>query len=176
LELVRAGAPEAFRALYYRHVRAVYQYSLSICRSDQMARESTQEVWIALWSSRRRMVWVGDSALPWLLVTCRHKSLNRLAAGRKQPESIESFAVELQSRLHDPVSDAEARALEDHVRLTVAEMSSLDQRIFELCVTEARSYESASRELDISEGALRNRLSRLRQRLRQRIDEFGAES
>ncbi len=48
----------------------------------------------------------------------------------------------------------------------MSQMPLLDQEIFWLCVVGDLSYKQAARQLGISHGSVRNRLSRLKARLR----------
>ena len=67
---------------------------------------------------------------------------------------------------------AEARQLVERIEREVAVMSELDQRIYHLCVEDGFSYDDAASELGVDNTSIRNRLSRLRSRLRTR---FGAD-
>ena len=48
----------------------------------------------------------------------------------------------------------------------VAGLSPLDRDIFRLCATEGYAYQAAAEELGVEHGVVRNRLSRIRTRLR----------
>ena len=57
-------------------------------------------------------------------------------------------------------------ALAERIAGEVDRMSPDDRRIFALCVIDGYAYQAAADELGVSHGAVRNRLSRIRTRLR----------
>jgi RNA polymerase sigma-70 factor (ECF subfamily) len=54
----------------------------------------------------------------------------------------------------------------DRILREVATLSPLDRDIFRLCATEGYAYLAAAEELGVEHGVVRNRLSRIRTRLR----------
>ena len=173
LQLASDGDIRSFRELYLRHVRAVYQYCFSICRSASGAEDATQEVWAALWRGRSKVQLATPSALPWLLVTARHKSLNHVAADARVRRSTASAADAVPAR-SDPADFALASELSARVQAAVDSLPALDREIFRLCIEEKESYKSASRRLGLGPAVVRNRLSRIRAKLRLNLNEYGA--
>lgn len=175
VRLLRApstGGARSFRRLYDRHVKSVYLYTLSIVKSPSDAEDVCQEVWITLWASRTRIVFVGDSVLPWLLVTARHKSLKRSESMRRRNHAPLGDELLPGSRAADPEAQLQLSLLSDHVENLLASMPQIDQDIYELCVERGASYESVARTLGKSHGVVRNRLSRVRKRLRSSLIEM----
>jgi RNA polymerase sigma-70 factor (ECF subfamily) len=169
---VAAGDQRAFRLIYDRHIRSVYQYALAILRDEQSATDCVQEVWMALWRSRHRIQLVSDNVLPWLLVTTRHKALNSVAARQRQGK-LHNTLANADGGQSDPIEWVEREALQAHVDEFVHSMSDLDQQIFVLCVSDGLSYAAVAERLTVSEGVVRNRLSRLKVKLRLRINAYG---
>lgn len=69
-------------------------------------------------------------------------------------------------RLEDEVI---TRQLIVQVNTFVSELSDVDQAIYELCMLNDFTYEAAARKLGITHGAVRNRLSRLKKTLQNRL-------
>ena len=53
----------------------------------------------------------------------------------------------------------------------VSDLSALDREIFRLCAAEGYAYQAAAEELGVAHGVVRNRLSRIRTRLRTSVKE-----
>ena len=53
----------------------------------------------------------------------------------------------------------------------VAGLSDLDREVFRLCAAEGYAYQAAADELGVAHGVVRNRLSRIRTRLRTVVKE-----
>ncbi len=57
-------------------------------------------------------------------------------------------------------------ALVDQILAAVRGLSPIDQQIFRLCAAEGYAYQAAADELGVTQGVVRNRLSRIRTHLR----------
>jgi len=166
VEALVRGERLAFKALYDRHARAVHLYVASIVRDSQLVDEVTQEAWLTLWARRASISLAGASILPWLFVTARHKSLNRLARARKQSREIELKETVLMPSGNDASLAVDLSEILAVVERIVASMPELDRELYVLCLRDGASYESAARSLGINHGAVRNRLFRIRRALR----------
>lgn len=60
----------------------------------------------------------------------------------------------------------------ERVRESLAGLSDVDRRLFELCVLGDLTYAQAADELGLTHGGIRNRVSRLRGRLRRDTDDL----
>jgi len=164
LAAARRGDREAFSHLYETHVRDVYRYALRMLRDTSAAEDITQDVFTLAWSKRAEIVVVDVSLLPWLLVTSRNLSLNRIKQSNR--------TVELAAAAQSPDSAAGPEAtlidqqLGESIRLAVAGLSAIDQQLYRLCLVDELSYRDAAHVLGTTTGAVRNRLTRLRRSLR----------
>jgi RNA polymerase sigma factor (sigma-70 family) len=159
LKLIGDGNDAALSELFDRYAPAVTRYAWSLADTRFDAEELVQETFITVWSNARR-IRINVSALPWLLVTCRNHARNLV---RKRSREA---AVAL--RENDSVADDSAAA-GDQLRWVLDEISRLDpvdQRVCELCLIEGRPYKEAAELLGISVGAIKQRVSRARLRLR----------
>ncbi|KRC66260.1 RNA polymerase subunit sigma-24 [Aeromicrobium sp. Root236] len=160
-----AGDRAAFGQLYDRHVRPVYWQAYAVVRDQREAEDVTQDVFITTWDKIRRITVVDDSVLPWLLVTARFTALN----ARRRSQKVKTRSIQLNADLPDDASvedEVVAGQIRGEIEKAVAALSPTDQRLYEMCVAGDDTYESAARELGVSHAAVRNRVSRLRTRLR----------
>jgi RNA polymerase sigma-70 factor (ECF subfamily) len=162
--LARAAAGDrlAFGELYDRHVRPVYWQAYSVVRDASEAEDVTQDVFVTAWRRIRAITLVDDSVLPWLMVTARYTALNahRRAARRRADELVETPASD------DVEREVEAAHVRAEIEKAVALLSPTDRRLYELCVDGDRTYQQAAADLGVSHAVVRNRLHRLRTRLR----------
>lgn len=167
LHAATRGDQEAFRQLYQRHVRPVYWLAHTLLRQAADAEDLTQEVFFIAWNKRGQINIVGISLLPWLLTTCRLQAMNRIRLAQRRATDIDQFAVE--AAVHtglDTESQVEQRAVMAAIDGIVAQLAPLDQEIYRACLLEGHTYEAAAKALGVSQGAVRNRLARIRVRLR----------
>ncbi|TXL62136.1 RNA polymerase sigma factor [Aeromicrobium terrae] len=162
--LARAAAGDrlAFGELYDRHVRPVYWQAYSVVHDGAEAEDVTQDVFVIAWRRIRAITVVDDSVLPWLLVTARYTALNaqRRAARRRADELVETPGGV------DVEREVEAAHVRAEIEKAVALLSPTDRRLYELCVDGDRTYEQAAADLGVTHAVVRNRLHRLRTRLR----------
>lgn len=163
LERAARGDRVAFGRLYDRHVRPVYWQAYSVLRDEREAEDATQDVFVTTWNKIRTIGLVDESMLPWLLVTARYTALNARRRRQRRRDS------ELDDRLADDRTvedEVEAAMVRAEIGKAVAALSTVDRRLYDLCVAGDHTYEAAARELGVSHAAVRNRISRLRTRLR----------
>ncbi|RFA07655.1 hypothetical protein B7R21_15915 [Subtercola boreus] len=165
------GDKRSFESLYDRHVRTVHAYSLTHLQNSEDAEEITQDVFATLWERRRTITLVGSSALPWLLVTGKNKIMNRLRARETYLRRHSSAPVDETTPSREPGPEPTALTVELRAAIAtaMAALSETDQTVFRLCIIEGRSYAEAARLSATSQGAIRNRLSRLRTHLRSEL-------
>jgi RNA polymerase sigma factor (sigma-70 family) len=166
LELVakaQVGDRAAFAELYDRHVRPVYWQAYSVVSDRDAAEDVTQEVFITAWRRIRAITPVDGSLLPWLLLTARYTAYN--SARREQRRSHDELDT-------DPIgsggvdTEVEAAQVRAEIDKAVSALSPVDQQLYTLCVDGGATYEQAARELGVSHSVVRNRIHRLRTRLR----------
>jgi len=166
LPLLQSGDAQAFRTIYNRHFKAVAWIALRFLGSRELSEDAAQATFIVLWEKSKGIELVGNSLMPWLATVCRLQCRN--------------LQKKEQRRNHTPINDAlhvhdHARSLEDRavdaalvrsLEPEIAGLSRVDQEIFRLCLVNDLSYEVAAGRLNITHSAVRNRLSRLKLKLR----------
>lgn len=155
------GDHAAFGVLFDRHVSAVYWQAYAVLRQAQDAQDVTQDVFVTTWRKRADIV-MADSLAPWLIVTARNTALN-LYRKRSRLRSVPLDADPGHTHVETEVAAAEVRR---QIDAAVATLPLLDRELFDRCIDGDDSYADAAAALGISHGAVRNRLSRLRSRMR----------
>jgi RNA polymerase sigma factor (sigma-70 family) len=157
----RQGEAE-FGQIVRRHGRPLYAVAYRWLESPSDAEEIVQDAFLLLWRKRGRIHLVGDSALPWLIVTVKHLAANRRRARLRRAEHEREAGLE--PRFED--LDDERGAVADLLRRAFDALPPLDAQVARLCLVEDVTYAEAAARLGLTEGAVRNRLSRARARLR----------
>lgn len=158
-----SGDRSAFAQLYDRHVRPVYWQVYGVLRDEREAEDATQDVFVTMWNKIRTITLVDESVLPWLLVTARYTALNAHRSRQRRRSTALDAELADGSAVEDEVEAGLVRA---EIDKATAALSPIDRRLYELCVAGDHTYEMAARELGVSHAVVRNRISRLRARLR----------
>jgi len=166
---VQEGDRESFRRIFRMHMRSVYWAAFGVLQSRADSEEVMQDAFMTMWDKRASIQLVGESTLPWLVTTARYLALNRRRAeDRRRRDPLEG-GDDLLDRALGPENAAVANEARQHIEEVMATMPLVDQEIFWLCLVGDLSYKQAARQLGISHGSVRNRLSRLKARLRSEL-------
>ncbi|KXO88961.1 RNA polymerase sigma factor [Tsukamurella pseudospumae] len=163
------GDGTAFAEIYDRHVRPVYWQAYAVLRDADAAQETAQDTFLTLWRRIDSVRIVDESVLPWLLTTARFTALNagrRLTAVRDRSAPLDGAGEDPPGAAPSPEDEVLAGEIRDLIADAVHDLSPTDQRLYRLCVEGEQTYERAAAELGVTHAAVRNRVSRLRGRLR----------
>jgi RNA polymerase sigma factor (sigma-70 family) len=135
------------------------------------AEDVTQETFLVAWRKLPGLELESESLLPWLATVCRFQAANRI---RRQKRDREHTAVAADETLPATV-DVEQQVIDgelaERIMREVEGLSPLDRDIFRLCAAQGYAYQAAADELGVEHGVVRNRLSRIRTRLRTVVKE-----
>ena len=164
--LARTGrhAQAALAEVMHRHAGPLYAIAYRRLESAADAEEAVQDAFVLLWRKRGGVRLVGESALPWLVVTVKHVAANRRRA------RIRRSAHETEAAPPVAPDEEEQRAVADLIERAFAALPALEARIARLCLVEDLSYAEAAERVGLTESAVRNRLSRARTRLRKDLE------
>jgi HlyD family secretion protein len=161
------SAELAFAALVERHGPMVLRVCRGVLGDSDDAQDAFQATFLVL-VRKARGLWVRDSIGPWL-----HQVAYRAASGARSAEArrrrLEQRAAESPARCGSGIGD-------ELVRVIHEEIGRLPERFRSpvvLCDLEGRTHEQAARHLGWPIGTVKSRLSRARDRLRDRLSRRG---
>jgi RNA polymerase sigma factor (sigma-70 family) len=161
LAAIARGDDAAFEAIYRRYLPLVVRWSLMQTRNAELAADLSAEVFAVVVTAARRYRPERGTVAAWLLGIARNKLLESRRRGRVQDSARRRLGVEPIG-----ITDADLERVE--------ELASLDQRLSELVealpadlrdalmrrVVDEQPYERIAAELQCSEMAVRQRVSR----------------
>lgn len=163
-----AGDRDAFTRLVDASASMVSSIALAILRDADVSRDVAQEVFLAAWTGLHRLR-NPASFLPWLRETTRHRAYDALRS-RGRARRVDAGDDEALCAVADPRPDASRVLLADEERLLLKQaLDALPEETREVLVLyyrEERSARQVADLLEISEQAVRQRLSRARSALR----------
>jgi RNA polymerase sigma factor (sigma-70 family) len=165
------GSEHAFRTLYRAYVRPVYWLAHGLVGNAADAEDVTQETFLVAWRKLPGLELAGESLLPWLATVCRFQAANRIRRQKRDREHTAAAADDTIPATVDVEEQVIGADLADRILQEVAGLSHLDRDIFRLCAAEGYAYQAAAEELGVAHGVVRNRLSRIRTRLRTVVKE-----
>jgi RNA polymerase sigma factor (sigma-70 family) len=160
------GDPQTFEAFYDRYAPAIARFAWSVAPSLDAAQDLVQETFLTAWRRGHSIRMVGDSALPWLLTTCRNHARNRARKERKWLDLLEL-------REESIAADASAGAAANQLRWALEALDNLpdgERQVCELCLLHGLTYREAADRLGVSETAVGKRLQRAGARMREEAE------
>lgn len=162
----QTGEREAFAMLYRRHQAVVYRFARAMTRSDTMAEDVVQEVFLGFMRQLGRYDASRAVLTTYLFGVARNISRHRMR-GLRRLTSLDAAG--------DPVSmdDPAARVAQSdqvrHVRAGIAALPMRYREVILLCDIHDLSYVDAAAALRVPLGTVRSRLHRARQQLLERL-------
>lgn len=171
---IRLGDADAFESLFTRHHHALIQFSLSMVRSREFARDIVQDVFLKIWKNREQL-FIHTDIRVYLFQSVRNQTLNLIERNRSrlrfedQMEPPEPFQpVEAVSvRPSVDRDEAEEPQTEEQLARTrlirrvweeVARMPERRRLVFELHKRHGLSYQEISEVCDISLKTVENHI------------------
>ncbi|HYH56419.1 MAG TPA: RNA polymerase sigma-70 factor [Anseongella sp.] len=148
---------KAFEQLYDRYHGMLYRSSLKILKSDDLARETVQEVFIKLWEARQNLN-EELSISAYLVTMTRNRIFNMLKRASRESR------IKAEIKLHAEMASnsTESRVLLSEYREVVdsaiAQLPPQRKRIFILCRQEGKSYEEVAGLFGISKSTVRDHM------------------
>jgi RNA polymerase sigma-70 factor (ECF subfamily) len=152
-----------FESLYREHAPAVAAYVLRRASRDD-ALEAAAEAFVVAW---RRLEDVPDPALPWLLATARRQLAN-ISRGNQRRIALASrltSRAEAPQAPHQPAENQQA----ERVRGAMSRLNTKDQELLRLVAWDGLETAETAAILGCTNGAVRVRLHRARQRLEREL-------
>ena len=168
---IAAGREQGLRHLYDRHGTRIFRFALRLVRSEAIAEEVTNEVFIEVWKNAK--AFEGRSAVPtWLLSIARNRALDRLR--KRSEESLDEGVAE---RIVDGADDPEVElAKKDKgalMRLMIDRLSPIHREIVDLVYYHEQSIAEASAILGVPENTVKTRMFHARKQLSTLFNEAG---
>jgi RNA polymerase sigma-70 factor (ECF subfamily) len=167
-DLLTTDDAEAFGMFYDRHIRTVVGYFARRTGDPEVAADLAAETFASALTARRRYRPGGAPASAWLFAIAARRLADYHRRGRVEARAQKALAME---RVSFGTEDAEMiRLLGDDAAVTMLVMLPPEQRsAVRLHVVDERSYGEIAANHDVSEQAVRQRVSRGLAALRSRI-------
>lgn len=175
---IREGDQEAFESLFTRYHHPLIQFSLSMVRSREFARDIVQDVFLKIWKNREHL-FVHTDVRVYLFQSVRNQSLNLIERNRSRQKLEEPFDLPEPFLPSDHSHDEEPGELSDDerrlhrlVRRVWEEVALMPERrrlVFELHKRHGLSYQEISEVCSISLKTVENHIGQALVHLRERL-------
>lgn len=170
------GDREAFEQIYLKHHRGLYLFLYSLLRSQHLAEDVTQDVFVKLFTQIKSYRYQSSFA-HWLFRLARNAAIDQIRRARvRVATSLDAEPVDghsLQERLPGngplPSDRSETEERDQRVRQAVGELPEDFKTVLVMREWGEQTYEEIAAELGISEGTVKSRIFRARQMLAKKL-------
>jgi RNA polymerase sigma-70 factor (ECF subfamily) len=166
------GHPEEYAELVRRHQDPVYGLCLSLMKNPTDAEDAAQEIFLKAY--RRLKDFRFESSLStWLYRVAYHHSLDLLKArSRRAAESLDALVESRGEFIAESPERIEPSDEADEVRHALDTLRPEDRMVLTLREIQGLTYEEMTTTLNISLDAVKSRLRRARETLREKARHF----
>ncbi|HYP87476.1 MAG TPA: sigma-70 family RNA polymerase sigma factor [Polyangiaceae bacterium] len=168
MQLVRDGRPEALDQITRCYSQRLMAAGRRHCRTYAEAEDAVQDALISAAETLPQLR--NDGSLESFLVRVVASACRRIGRGQKNAAELHDSEAEL-AAAGDPEQEAERRELAERLERTLLQLAPRDRSIVLLAELEGFSAAEVGAELQMTEGAVRTRLSRLRARLSEALSQ-----
>lgn len=168
LAALQQGSVSAFEALYERYRGRIYYNMIKIVRSEAVAEELLQDVFLKIWELRDRID-PNQSFKAFLFRISGNLAIDfyRREARRRIMDAAALLAKEeAYDHVQQYIDFKEAEAL---LGDTIAKLPPQRQRVFRMCRIEGKSYDEVASLLSISRKTVQDHMVKANQWLRDRL-------
>ena len=184
----------ALMVLYDRHGTTVFGIATRFLGDRETAAEVVQEVFLSLWERAGRYDPASGTLIAWLIGITRHRSLDRLRAASRRPQTIRTesdpwteggsgiegavraeavrAAIAAGGADSDPSAEVDRRWKRAVVRSSLADLPDAERRVLVLAYDEDLSQSQIATRLGLPIGTVKSRTRRAMAILRARLTEI----
>jgi RNA polymerase sigma factor (sigma-70 family) len=170
LERFAAGDLEAFEALFRRHQKEVYSWTVRIVRDTGAAEDLTVETFWRIYRARARFDPAAGNFRAWARRIATNAALDHLRHARPQWEPFEDFPAPPHG---DPAVRGELRS---QLRLAFCNLPAKYRLVATLALIEDEPYNEIADALGISAALVKVRVFRAVRMLRKKLNSLGLEA
>lgn len=167
-----AGDGTTFGVLFDRHRDRVYRHVCRLVNSRQDAEDAVAVTFLELWRRRREVRLVNGSVLAWLLVTATNTGHNTSRAARRYRALLARLPREQSAAGPADIVEAGLLGVDPMLRTALRTLPRTDLQLFTLVALEGYPLAEAASILGLTPSAVKSRLHRIRQRMREQLDNY----
>ena len=167
LRRVGEGDPDAFTAFYHLTSRRVHGLALRTIIDAEMARETTQEVFLMVWKQAHKYDPPAGSPMAWLMTITHRRAVDKIRAESSSARRELVWGLKTHQADHDDVAETVADRLEaQHLARCLTSLTILQRESIHLAYYGGLTYREVAEQLGAPvptvKARIRDGLNRLR--------------
>lgn len=162
---IARGDERAFEELFRRWDRRIYPFVLKMIRTQALAEELTQEIFIKIWQHREKLNEVSNPEAYIFTIATRH-TLDQIKRQLNESRMLEKFSAIRPLSHNDTEETLLLRDRTALVQQAVDQLPPQQKAVYLLSRQEGLDYDAIGRQLNISPNTVRNHLVKALQSIR----------
>ncbi|WP_316839458.1 RNA polymerase sigma-70 factor [Pedobacter gandavensis] len=146
---IARGDKRAFEILFKNYHKYVLAFSKKITRSEDMAKEVVQDVFLKIWLSRDKLQTL-ETFGAYLNTVVRNHCFNRLRQLSQEAKSNEILKLNIVEVCDSTVDELNYREAESVLNQAIETLSPQQKMVYLLCHQQGMKYEEAALKMNIS--------------------------
>lgn len=169
---IQKGDEVAFQCFYDLYRPKIYQIALQYLKSNELAKEVVQEVFLKIWIGRAELNKI-SSIKPWLFKITKNNVLNKFKRLVIELRAKEYFSVHVNPFSSDTEEKIYDREYNSLLKKAINSLPEQQKKVFELARFEKLSYERIGQELGLSPLTVKTHMARALKNIRAKMNEYG---
>ncbi|MGQ7854108.1 RNA polymerase sigma factor [Pedobacter sp. WC2501] len=149
LAKIAKGDKHAFEILFKNYHKYILAFSKKITRSDDLAKEIVQDVFLKIWLGREKLQTL-ETFSAYLNTIVRHQCFNALRQLSQEIKSNEVFRLKASSSSDSTAHELDYREAENILNKAIETLSPQQRMVYVLCHQEGLKYDEAAIKMGIS--------------------------
>ncbi len=175
LHRIAAGEKDALEAVYSRYSSAVYSLARYMLRSEAVAEEATQEVFLNIWLKASSFNSSRGQPKSWIMSVAHHKIIDLIRSRRRSAAATDPKEYETLDLLpsgQEAIEETVTRNLEgERVRRALEKLPEAQKEVIMLAYFSGLSQSEIASRLDQPLGTVKTRARLALQKLREELRE-----
>jgi len=156
---ISLGDQKAFSEVYDRYKPMLYRFVFKILKSEELANDSCQEVFMKIWEDRERLAEV-ISFRYYLLTVGKNHSLNILKKVLSEEKNVSDFVSSYNEISNDLEEQLQSNEYQYFISCVLDSLTPQSQRVFHLCRQQGLSYDEAAENMGVSRNIIKKHMIR----------------
>jgi len=158
-----------FDAIYRKYSRRVFQFAVSILKTQDDAEEIVQEVFLRIWE-KRKDIQEHLSFKSYLFTITYNTSISLIRKRIRETRYVNSIhSIQVPPDLHTPSSDMEYLELKKKVEETIEKLPDRQRQTYLMSRKEGLSYREIADKLGVSVNTVENHMVKALRFLREKL-------
>ncbi|MES2652225.1 MAG: RNA polymerase sigma-70 factor [Bacteroidota bacterium] len=162
---ISKGDQQAFRLLYERYTDPVYIQALRLLRSEELAQELMQEVFLKLWRMGKNIIEIQNLEV-YLKKMTRNHSLNELRRILRENKTSQGYLEDYMESHNDTEEGIILKETRQVLQTAIALLPAQQKAVYQLCYQEGLKYKEAAERLNLPHSTVQSHMKRALQFLR----------